>query len=246
MIELLQFKPAFGLMNASPFCMKLEVFMRLCGFVNATDGAAVPPGALAYRCVNNALPMRTPKGKLPVLREGDLLVPDSLTIIAHLQTRFGDRLPPALRAPEQGATLALRRMLDEHTYFAALWLRWIDETGWQATSPAFFGDLPWPLRSVLPPIVRRKMRRDLVGQGMGRHSRDEICARAITDLQALAQVLGGQAFFGGAEPATIDATAYAFLANLLLAPIDNPVRQRGLQMPTLVGYCERMEARVGR
>jgi glutathione S-transferase len=246
MIELLQFKPALGLMNASPFCMKVEVFLRLAGFANATDGRAVAPGALAYRCVSNALPMRAPKGKLPVLRDGDLQVPDSQAIIAHLQTRFGDRLPAAMRAPEQGATLALRRMLDEHTYFAALWLRWIDDAGWQATAPAFFGDLPWPLRALVPAIVRRKMKRDLEGQGMGRHSRDEICARAITDLQALAQVLGGQPFFGGAEPATIDASAYAFLANLFWAPIDNPVRQRGLQMPTLVGYCERMEARVGR
>ena len=54
MIELLQFHPAFGLMNASPFCMKVEVFLRLAG--------------LPYRCAD-ALPKRMPKGKLPTLRD---------------------------------------------------------------------------------------------------------------------------------------------------------------------------------
>ena len=49
MLELLQFPPAFGLMNPSPFCMKVEVFLRL--------------GKLPFRCVNNASPVRAPKGK---------------------------------------------------------------------------------------------------------------------------------------------------------------------------------------
>ncbi|MBL0087592.1 MAG: glutathione S-transferase N-terminal domain-containing protein [Ideonella sp.] len=232
MIELLQFKPAFGLMNASPFCMKVEVFLRLAG--------------LEYRCINDALPMRTPKGKLPVIRDGGELVADSQAIVEHLQRRCASQLPALLRAPETGTQLATRRMLEEHTYFTALWLRWIDDTGWQATGPAFFGHLPWPLRSVLPALVRRKMRRDLHGQGMGRHSRDEICARALVDLQALVDLLAFRPYFGGDEPAAIDATTYAFLANLLWAPIDNPVRAKALQMPSLLGYCQRMEARIGR
>ncbi len=232
MIELLQFKPALGLMNASPFCMKVEVFLRLAG--------------LDYRCVNDALPMRTPKGKLPVIRDGGEVIADSQAIIEHLQKQHTSQLPASLRAAETGSQLATRRMLEEHTYFCALWLRWIDDSGWRATGPAFFGHLPWPLRSVVPPLVRRKMRRDLQGQGMGRHRRDEICARAVMDLQALVDILGFQPYFGGGEPATIDATTYAFLANLLWAPIDNPVRAKGLQMPALVGYCERMQARIGR
>lgn len=232
MIELLQFAPAFGLMNASPFCMKAEVLLRLAG--------------LEYRCVGEALPMRAPKGKLPVLRDGGQTIADSAAIVEHLQRRYGDRMPAALREPDRGDALALRRMFEEHTYFAALWLRWIDEAGWAATAPAFFGHLPPLLRSLVPALVRRKMRRDLVGQGMGRHLRDEICGRALADLQAARDILGKRPFFGGGEPAAIDATCYAFLANLLWVPVDNPVREQGLRMPELVAYCERMDARIGR
>ncbi len=31
MIKLFQFAPAFGLPNASPFCMKLETYLRMAG-----------------------------------------------------------------------------------------------------------------------------------------------------------------------------------------------------------------------
>lgn len=78
MIELLQFKPALGLMNLSPFCMKVEVFLRLAG--------------LPYRCVD-ATPLRSPKGKLPVLRDGGAVVCDSSAIVAHLQQRHAAQLP---------------------------------------------------------------------------------------------------------------------------------------------------------
>jgi glutathione S-transferase len=231
MIELLQFKPAFGLMNASPFCMKVEVFLRLAG--------------LAYTTLD-ASPVKAPKGKLPVIRDGNQTVADSEAIVVYLQQRHRDLLPEGLREPPRGTDHALRRMLEEHHYFAALWLRWIDDAAWPATREAFFGDLPAPLRTLVPALVRRKIVRDLHGQGLGRHSHDEICGRACADLDALDSALGARDYFGGAAPATLDATTYAFLANTLWAPIDTPVRshlQRNL--PGLVAYCERMQARVG-
>ena len=231
MIELLQFPPAFGPMNSSPFCMKVEVFLRLAG--------------LPYRCVAQALPMKMPKGKLPVLRDGGELVPDSQAIVEHLQSRYAAQLPPALRGPEPPADLALRRMVEEHSYFALLWLRWIDDPGWALTRPAFFGKMPWPLSSIVPPLVRRKMRRDLIGQGMGRHGRDEICRRAAADLGALAEALQAHPFFGGDEPSALDATVYAYLANVLFVPLESPLKQAAQASTTLSAYAARMRDRVG-
>lgn len=225
MIELLQFKPALGLMNLSPFCMKVEVFLRLAG--------------LPYRCVD-ATPLRSPKGKLPVLRDGGAVVCDSSAIVAHLQQRHAAQLPSALRAPDTGARLALRRMVEEHLYFVLLWTRWMTDEGWAVTTPAFFGALP-----VVPALVRRKMRRDLIGQGIGRHRADEIVARGREDIDALADALGTQPFFGGDEPGAIDATVYAFLANLLWVPLDAPLRHHLAAQSALVGYCERMRDRIG-
>ncbi len=211
--------------------MKVEVFLRLSG--------------LPYRCNNNALPLRSPKGKLPVLRDGDMLVPDSQAIVAYLQQRYGKQMPAALAAPETGPQHALRRMFEEHAYFASLYLRWIDDDGWSQVNPTFFGKLPTPMRQIIGGLVRRKMRRDLQGQGMGRHKPAEIVERLCADIDATAEILGAQPFFGGNDPGAIDACTYAFLANLLWSPFDTPARTRAQNKENLVAYAERMKARVG-
>ena len=87
MIELLQFPRGPGLMNLSPFCMKAQVFLRLAG--------------LPHRCINDATPLRTPKGKLPVLRDDGKQVADSAAIVAYLQQHRAAALPQGGRA---GAT----------------------------------------------------------------------------------------------------------------------------------------------
>lgn len=232
MLELIQFPRGLGVMNPSPFCMKVEVFLKLAG--------------LPYQVDEHTPPFRLPKGKLPALRDGDTLVCDSEAILRHLQQRHHAALPPALRAPEHGSDLALRRLVEEHLYFALLWLRWIDDDSFRAVKQAFFGRLPWPLRTLVPALVRRKMRRDLAGQGMGRHRPDEIVARAIADLDALQAALGPRAFFGGDAPSALDASTYATLGNVLYAELDGPLRRHAQAQPALVAYCARMEALVGR
>lgn len=232
MLELMQFPRALGVMNASPFCMKVEVFLKLAG--------------LDYTVNDRVLPMRLPKGKLPALRDGDALVCDSQTIVEHLQHQHAAALPAALRRVEGGAEHALRRMVEEHLYFAMLWHRWIDDAGWAVAGPAFFSHLPAPLRAVVPALVRRKMRRDLVGQGIGRHGATEIAGRACADLDAAQRMLGDKPFFDGDEPGPVDATLYAFLANILYVAIDNPMQRHLRPMSPLVAYCTRMAERVGR
>jgi glutathione S-transferase len=92
--------------------------------------------------------------------------------------------------------------------------------------------------------VRRKVRRDLFGQGIGRHRRDEIAAKGAADLDTLCAELGESPFFGGAEPAAIDATVYALLANLVDVPLENPLKAHARSLPTLMAYCDRMKARI--
>lgn len=229
MIELLQFPPAFGLPNGSPFCMKVEVFLRLAG--------------LDYRTVT-ALPPRAPKGKLPVLRDGGRTIADSEAIVRHLQASYADRIPAALAAPETPRELLLRRTIEEHLYFAVLRFRWMDDAG-ARHSRALLAAVPAALRGGVAAIVRRKIGRDLRGQGLGRHDAATICAKAAADLDAVAAALGDAPFFGGAEPSALDACAYAFLANLIRVPVDSPIKVHAQGLAPLVAYDARMRSRVG-
>lgn len=229
MIQLHQFPRTMGVLNASPFCMKVEVFLRLAG--------------LPHEIVE-AMPVGQPKGKLPVLVDGATTVPDSEAIVAYLQRAHGASMPPALAAPETPAHLLLRRLLEEHLYFAAVHFRWVEDAGWMHTR-AFFGGMPAPVRGAVGALVRRKMRRDLVGQGLGRHTREQIADKACADLDALEAVLGDSPYLGGGEPAAIDATAYAFWVNLVRVPVESPLKAHALTLPRMVAYGERMRARVG-
>ena len=92
MIKLHQFAPAFGLPNASPFCMKVETYLRMAG--------------LPYELVNSGDIFRAPKKKLPFIDDGGELVADSSFIIDHLKSRHGDPLDGGLWALDRAVGTA--------------------------------------------------------------------------------------------------------------------------------------------
>jgi glutathione S-transferase len=228
-IKVHQFAPAFGLPNASPFCMKLETYLRMAG--------------LPYELVNDGNVMKAPKGKLPYIVDDGTVVADTSFIIDYLKRRYGDPLDAALSPLQRAQATALQHLFEDSLYWAVVYTRWIDDAGWVLTREAFFGSLPAPVRAFLPALARRGLRAELRGHGMGRHGPDEIFAIAGRDVQAVADFLDDKPFMLGPNPSSIDATAYAFLANLLWAPVDSPIRRRAQELPVLEAYCGRMKAR---
>ena len=229
MIRLYQFAPAYGLPNLSPFCMKVETYLRMAG--------------LPYECPRGADVFKSPKGKLPYIDDNGRIVADSSFIIDYLKSTYGDPLDVRLSARERALALVIQRTFEESLYWPVLYTRWIEDAGFARVSEAAFARLKFPLRQIVPRLARRGLRRQLHGQGMGRHSREDIYAIGCRDVTALAQLLGEQEYFLGSEPSSIDATAYAFMANLLWAPFDTPIRAHAAQCANLEAYCRRMKAR---
>lgn len=229
MIILHQFHPAFGLPNPSPFCMKVETWLRMAG--------------LTYRCDNRASPLSAPKGKLPWIDDDGTVVADSSFIVEHLRARHGDALDARLTPAQRATALAFQRLFEEHLYWTMVYARWIAPEGWALTRQAFFGRLKPPQSWIIPSVARKRVRAKLVAQGLGRHGDAEIVALACRDLDAVAAQLDAQAFMLGDQPSSLDATAYAFLANLLWAPYEMPMRRHAQSLPVLEAYCQRMKAR---
>jgi glutathione S-transferase len=231
MITLYQFDPAFGLPNASPFCMKMETYLRMTALP-----FEAPPGKMQHI-------MKAPKGKMPYISDGGKIVADSSLIIDHLKHTYGDKLDGWLSAEQQATALAYQRLLEEHLYWAVVYTRWVEPAGWALTKEAFFETMPAPFKWFVPTLARRDLVKSLHGQGMGRHSQAEIHALGMRDITALAEFLADKPYFMGTEPCSLDATAYAFLANLVWPPIESPLKQHALKYPQLVAYCERMRSR---
>lgn len=226
MITLHQFPPALGLPNASPFCLKLELYLRMAG--------------LPYRNAYTLELHKAPKGKLPWIDDDGTAVADSGLIIDYLKRKYGDPLDAGLNPEPRALALAITRLIEEHLYWAVLYDRWITPQGWAMTRPAFFGTLPRPLRAIVPLVARRGIRAELQGHGMGRHAPEQIHALGVADVDALAVLLGGQEFFLGAQVSSVDAIATAFLANILMVPLETPIKSAAVGHGNLAAYCRRM------
>lgn len=229
MLRLHQFPPAYGLPNASPFCMKVENYLRMTG--------------ISYEVVDDFDLTKAPKGKLPYIEDGQM-VADSEVILDYLKATYGDPLDAHLTPAEKAVSLAFTRLMDEHLYWAAgIQPRFVEPAGWEITRSVFLGGLTGPLRHIVPRVARYRMKQELWGHGLGRHRREEIYAMGCADVTALAAYLGEKPFFHGERPTTLDAVAYAYLANIIWVPIESPVKQHALAQPDLEAYCRRMKER---
>jgi glutathione S-transferase len=228
MIQLHVFAEQWGL-NPSPFCLKVETYCRLAGIAFETK---------------TGLPVGTPRGKLPVMELEGELVPDSGQIVATLKERIGDTLDTGLSAEQHALGHLLRRTCEESLYFCLVYARWLDAAGWSIVKPAFFGAMPVVVRDAVAAVARRSVRGALHGQGYGRHGKDEIYALGQADLRAVAAILGRQDFAVAGTPSSYDASVYALLANILLTPLENPLKAAALGLPALPAYVARVQARL--
>jgi glutathione S-transferase len=136
----------------------------------------------------------------------------------------------------------LRRTLENSLYFAILWQRWDVDEHWPVVRDNYFAMMPALLRKTIPGFLRKSVRKQLQGHGIGRRAPDEIYAEADADIGAVESVLGDGDFIFG-EPSSIDAAAYALLGSILAAPLEDRLKKSVEDRPSLVEYCRRMKDR---
>ena len=234
-IKLHKFGEAWGLADPSPFCLKLESFLREAKI----DYEAVPfDPRQSFR--------RAPKGKIPFIEDEDgTLIGDSTLIIGRLSQRRGIDLDAPLDGRERAISHAFRRMLDEHFYWVGVYARWCDEPGWSMVRDRFFRRMPAVMRPVATAMAKRGMVRALQAQGVGRHAREEIYKLGTADMRALSDLLGDNRwFFCTDTPTLLDLWAHAFVAEIVVPPIPSPLRDATLALPNLSAHVERVQSRL--
>ena len=200
----------WGTPNLSPFCTKLECWLRM-----ANVDHRLAPANLS----------RAPKGKIPYIELDGRLVGDSQLVIEALAAKHGDVMDGWLDDAGHAKAHVVRRTLEEGYYFALLVLRWLDDEGFRAYMPEFKKILPSPLRPFLPALIRRNARKTAIAQGTGRHALDDVARLAMADLDAVATLLGDSPYLCGDRPCTADATLYAMIDGTWSFPLDTPLRR---------------------
>ena len=230
-ITLYKFGPVMGLPDPSPFCFKLETYLRMAG--------------LEYEVAADRK-KKAPTGKRPfIVDEDGKLVADSGLIIEALEARHGHPLDGKLTLEQRAENLAFQRLMDEHLYWVMVYSRWIDPDGVQNWTPYMKQVLgvPGPVFTLIKPIAQRIVRKQLHGHGMGRHSREAMYKMAIADVGALAHWLGQREWGFGDAPTTFDAGLAAYVGEIVAQPWANPLVVETRKHRNLVNHFERVMTR---
>ncbi len=225
MITLYQFPRLFGIPNMSPFCLKLEAWLRMAG--------------LKYDLREVTDPRKGPKGKLPYIHVDDTEIADTSIIIEYLKKHNSVTLDNHLSLVDRAVAHAFEKMLEEHLYWALLYNRWVDEN-WPKTREAIFSTLPTLLKTVIPMLAQKNIKTGLDGHGMGRHSREEIYEMANQDLKAVVDFLEDKPYLMGDKISSVDASLFAFSCNILNAPMRSPMKDYLLKCDNIKRYNERV------
>jgi glutathione S-transferase len=227
-ITLFQFPRMFGIPNVSPFCCKLETWLRIAG---------VP-----YEVVDTPDPRKGPKGKLPFIEDAGVRIADTSRIVDHLVKTRGVDPDARLGASQRAIALLVQRTLEEHYAFVAAYTHLLRDEGWQHTRVRF-DSVPAIVRPLVCRVVRGRVKKLLWQQGILRHSHEEIVESALRDWRAVQTVMSDGPFFFGDEPTGVDAIVFGALATSMLTPIESPIRDFLSSQPACVAYADRMLAR---
>lgn len=208
-VVLHQFAPTDLSVNGSPPCLKLETFLRMAKIPYQNDYA------LKF----------SKKGKMPWIEFNGQEVADSNFCIRFLMREFEVDIDSHLTNTEKAIAHSVRTMLEENTYWALVHCRWLSDYGAHIRKKLFaklFGRLFFPLKHLLVYRVKRKIRKDLWSQGIGRHSEQDLYGIAERDLLAVSDILGEKKFLFGEKPCLADAGLFAFIAASAWACPESP------------------------
>src|SRR5262249_39285028 len=222
------FPRMFGIPNVSPFCCKLETWLRIAG--------------IPYEVVDTPDPRGGPKGKLPFIEDAGVRMPDTWLMVDYRAKPGGVDPDARLDASQRAIGLLVQRTLEEHYSFVLAYTHILRDEGWQHTRTRFDA-VPAIVRPLVGSLVRGQVKTMLWKQGVLRHSHGDIVESALRDWRAVLTVMSDGPFFFGDEPTGVDAIVFGVLATSVLTPIESPIRDFLRSQPACVAYAERIRAR---
>jgi glutathione S-transferase len=221
MITLYGFGPMFGLPDPSPFVLKTFTQLKMSG--------------LPFR-LERAQLAEAPKGKIPFIRDGEVVMGDSVFILDHLRRAHGVELDAHLTPEQRSVGWALERMLEDHLYWAIIHARWAIDENFEKGPSQFFAGAPEAVKLQ----AKAGMKERLLGQGFGRHADAEIADLAARDFASASELLGDKPFIFGERPCSMDATLFGFTASAATPFFHSSIREAAERYPNLTAFQWRM------
>lgn len=238
-VYLYQFMRTPVIPSLSPFCLKVETWLRLVG--------------LKYENVDHKMKFRSKKGQLPFVELNGEEIADSAIIIKQLGEKFNTDLDAGLTAEQKLIAHANILMIENH--FA-----WIVRSMFSTCPEKYLQAYKADVKAVMPAypvpavvlnlLFKRKFKmaaKKVRAHGIGVHKPEEIQEFGQSDLKVLSDLLGDKEFFFGDKPSTMDVVAFAHLAQLVYMDSEIEVSLRDYLLENcsnLKNFCERVKERA--
>jgi len=231
-VYLYQFTRCPTIPSVSPFCLKVETWLRMTG--------------LKYENVDHKVRYKSKKGQLPFIELNGQEIADSDIIIRELSTKFEKNLDEGLTAEQRNISHALQSMLNNHTSWVVRWWRYNNPDQFIEAAQL---DIKRTLNSRLPKGVLNLLFKwgfksnvkQAIGHGIGHHTNEEIYDFGKSDLKTLSEVLGTNDFFFGKEPHQLDCVAFAHLSQFVYVPFAEMKEWMSAETANLVAFVERIK-----
>ncbi len=227
MIVLHQFPRIGKIPNASPFCLKVETYLRMAGL------------DYEIKWLNN--PGRGPKGKLPYINFNGQILADSELIFERLEADADYPLSGFLTEEQKAEAVFIDTALSERLFWVIIFLRWKDDENFAHIKRSIEKGIPYPMKWIVPKMIRRYIVKGLYMQGMGRHSRQEVIALGSKLIDKLAVALGDKQYMlDNTRPSWLDASMFGFLVNVIFAHGKNELKDYTRTHQNLFEYIVRL------
>jgi len=240
-IYLYQFSRTPFLPSISPYCLKVETWLRLAG--------------LKYENVDHKMKFRSKKGQLPFIELNGEEIADSAIIIRELSVKFEKDLNAGLTQEQRNIAHATISMIENHL----VWILFY----WRTKNPdllikGYKVNLQHALGCRLPNSILNFFFRFTYGrkwfqgckkvkaQGIGVHKPEEIEEFGKHDLKVLSDILADKPFYFGDEPTNLDVVSFAVLSQFtfISKDVNFPLRDYITEhCPNLIGHVSRIKER---
>lgn len=237
-IYLYQFTRTPVLPSLSPYCLKVETWLRLAG--------------IKYENVDHKMKYKSKKGQLPFVEVNGEEIADSAIIIKELGARYNQDLDTGLTPEQRNVAHATISMIENH--FA-----WVVKSSFCNNPDLYIQGFNLDLKQVtqrsLPAVIlnflfKRKVKaaaKKVRAHGIGVHKPEEIEEFGHNDLMVLSDLLADKPFFFGDSPTSLDVVAFANLAQVSFMDKEVSYSLRDWMSENcsnLVEFCNRLKDRA--
>lgn len=238
MVYVFQFTRSPQIPSISPFCLKLESWLKLHG--------------IKYQNVDHKCKHRSKKGMLPFIEINGEEIADSEHIIEVLSKKFEKEMPAELSQDQKNVQHAMITMVENHLHWTIVHWKTKDVDN---ILKGYKLNLQDVLGSKVPSSVLnfyfkhsfcRKGLKRVRSSGMGALSAEDIENLGKKDLQTLSEMLGEKEFFFGDEPSMLDLVVFSHVGQLVMVDKEQACPLRDYleaDAKNLVGLVNRVKDR---